>query len=292
MEMTKKPPPTTTNEESDISPSPYPSASAEREELERTLLDEDRSSNSSTSDNIATSQNYIPTAVPIRTTDYASFNENASLPTATASIASVPPPSASAAAASSNRANNTPSTKHVQSKSAATTKSNEDKSNSFTDDDSDIIVRPDNNKNLYNLPTASTLPTFTNHTPQHQHLISTSNQLRAANVAGTLSSLDEYASVARAQRQRPNIQQTTTNAVNLANAKAYNKKGARDEGLTVDEGIHHLNLKETDIPQREEDIRPYSKVPGKGGYETKEYETGEYETGEYETSEYKSVYDD
>lgn len=103
--------------------------------------------------------------------------------------------------------------------------------------------------------------------------------------------------VARAQRTRSTIQNHTENLVKVANVKAK-KAYKRDEGLTVDEGIHHLNLTEgvaigRRVETKEEDdddVRPY-KQHGKSGYEVKEYDTKEYDTGEYETSEYKSVYD-
>jgi len=274
MEMTKKPPKSTTDQADRPPPSPFVSASAEREELERLVSSTTTSSSTSSSQ-----QNYIPTAVPIISEDR--FDENAPVAVAT-SVASLP--SAATAAAISNN-----NTKKESSKSDE---------KSFDDDDIKVEAITNNNFNNNNIPTASTLPTHTAHIPSTQQQ-TTQSLLRAANVGGQIRSEEEFASVARAARHKPAIQSTTDNLVQIANTKAKPNKYKQDEGLTVDEAIHHLTnstLKKLEIPSTtESDIRPYSNTPAKakgGGYETKEYETKEYETKEYETTGYKSVYDD
>ena len=317
MEMTKKPQETTQQSAANIPPpSPFASASAEREELERALLQSSTSTTTSTSDNTySQQQNYVvPTAVPITTED--AFDENISPVVAAASVASsLPPPSLSTSiAVSANRTNNTTAANNNAYKSKSTASTNDKKSDSFKDytqdDDHGIIVRPDTDTNHDNLPTASTLPTYTSHVPKTQQ-VTASSQLRVANVLGNISSEDEVASVARAQRQTFNIQSNTINAIQYANVKAATKRYKNDEGLTVDDRIHELTsstkVRADELKDRfDNDIRPYSNKPqqqyqqgqkdGKkekkeGGYEVKEYETSEYETSEYETSEYKSVYD-
>lgn len=279
MEMTKKPS-TSTTEQADIPPpSPFVSASAEREELER--LVSSTSSATTRSSSSSSRQNYIPTAVPITNGDR--FDENAPVAVAT-SVASLPSSSASAAVSNNN---------------ASTTKKESSKSDDKSLDDDDIKVEAITNNNFNNnIPTASTLPTHTVHIPSTQQQ-TTQSLLRAANVGGQIRSEEEFASVARAARHKPSIQSNTDNLVQIANTKAKPNKYKQDEGLTVDEAIHHLSnstLHKLEIPSTtESDIRPYSNAPAKakgGGYETKEYETKEYETSEYETSEYKSVYDD
>jgi len=280
MEMTKKPPKSTTERADIPPPSPFVSASAEREQLERLVS----STSSATIARSSTSsqQNYIPTAVPITSGDR--FNENAPVAVAT-SVASLPSSSASAAVSNNN---------------ASTTKKESSKSDDKSLDDDDIKVEAITNNNFINnnIPTASTLPTHTAHIPSTQQQ-TTQSLLRAANVGGQIRSEEEFASVARAARHKPSIQSNTDNLVQIANTKAKPNKYKQDEGLTVDEGIHHLSnstLKKLEIPSTtESDIRPYSNTPSKakgGGYETKEYETKEYETSDYETTEYKSVYDD
>ena len=300
MEMTKKPPATTQQSAADIPPpSPFASASAEREDLERALLQSSTTSSQQ--------QNYVvPTAVPITTNDV--FDENNLSPPVVAAAATTLPPRASSINASSAN-NKTTCNNAYKSKSATNT--HDKKTDSFIDcdngeeDDNGIIVRPDTDTNYNNLPTASTLPTYTSNLPKTQQL-TTSSQLRVANVLGNISSEDEVASVARAQRQTSNIQSNTSNAIQYANVKATAKKYKSDEGLTVDDRIHELTsstkARANELKDNfDNDIRPYSNKPqqqeqkdGKkkeGGYEVKEYETSEYETSEYETSEYKSVYD-
>jgi len=103
------------------------------------------------------------------------------------------------------------------------------------------------------------------------------------------------AHVARAHRARGAIHYHADEAVKAANYKAARKVGRSDEGLTVDEGIHRLNLnsgaddgkggeKQADD---NEDAKPYST----GGYDVKEYDVADYDTSEYDVAEYKSVYD-
>ena len=301
MEMTKKPPATTQQSAADIPPpSPFASASAEREDLERALLQSSTTSSQQ--------QNYVvPTAVPITTNDV--FDENNLSPPVVAAAATTLPPRTSSSINASSANNKTTCNNAYKSKSATNT--HDKKTDSFIDcdngeeDDNGIIVRPDTDTNYNNLPTASTIPTYTSNLPKTQQL-TTSSQLRVANVLGNISSEDEVASVARAQRQTPLIQGTTNNAIQYANVKAATKKYKSDEGLTVDDRIHELTsstkARANELKDNfDNDIRPYSNKPqqqeqkdGKkkeGGYEVKEYETSEYETSEYETSEYKSVYD-
>ena len=271
--MTKKPSNSTTEQADITPPSPFVSASAEREELERLV-----STSSATRSSISSSQqNYIPTAVAITSEDR--FDENAPVAVAT-SVASLP-----SAATAVSTINN-----------AYTTKKESLKSNEKSFDDDIKVEAVTNNNFNNNIPTASTLPTHTAHIPSTQQQ-TTQSLLRAANVGGQIRSEEEFASVARAARHKPSIQSNTDNLVQIANTKAKPNKYKQDEGLTVDEAIHHLSnstLKRMEIPTTDSDIRPYSNAPAKtnGGYETKEYETKEYKTSDYETTEYKSVYDD
>jgi hypothetical protein len=280
MEMTKKPPESTTEEADIPPPSPFVTSS-EREELER-LVSSTSATRSSTS---SSQQNYIPTAVPKTTEDR--FDENAPVAIAT-SVTSLPPADSAYAAVSTT--NNASTTKKESSKT--------DDKLELLNDDIKVEAVTNNNNNFNNIPTASTLPTHTTHIPATQQQ-TTQSLLRAANVGGQIRSEEEFASVERAARHKPAIQSNTDNLVQIANTKAKPNKSKQDEGLTVDEGIHHLSnstMKKLEIPSTaESDIRPYSNAPAKakgGGYETKEYETKEYATSEYETEEYKSVYDD
>ena len=280
MEMTKKPPKSTTEQADIPPPSPFVSASAEREELER-LVSSTSSATITRSSTSSSQQNYIPTAVPITSEDR--FDDNAPVAVAT-SVASLPSAASTSAVSTINNA-------------TSTTKKESSKSNEKSFNDIKVEAVTNNNNDFNNIPTASTLPTHTAHIPSTQQQ-TTQSLLRAANAMGDIKSEEEFASVARAARHKPAIQSNTDNLVEIANTKAKPNKYKQDEGLTVDEGIHHLTnstLQRLEIPTVDSDIRPYSNTPSKakgGGYETKEYETKEYKTSEYETSEYKSVYDD
>lgn len=310
MEMTKKP---TESQQRppQIAPSPFPS-SEEREVLERALLSSSAADASSASSASAVaSQNYfVPTAVPILA-DNDAFDENgvpvmaSAVAAAATSVAPADLPPPPAAMASTGRIRTAAPTTNNRNNNA----NNGKKSESFIDyNDDDVIVRPEppsssfsyNNDNI--LPSAPTLPTHTTHLPSTQQ-ITTSAQIRAANVFGAISSSEENQCVARTQRQvKNNVQYHTNQGVKVANEIANRKAWREDEGLTVDEGIHHLNLNATSTSsadneqgkkkseEKDEDVRPYAKKGG-GGYEVKEYETSEYDTSEYDVTEYKSVYD-
>mmetsp|Transcript_25476 Transcript_25476/g.61237 ORF Transcript_25476/g.61237 Transcript_25476/m.61237 type:complete len:272 (+) Transcript_25476:97-912(+) len=271
MEMTKKP-----ASQPGIPRSPF-SSSAEREELERALL-----TSTGSSDCDSASQNVVPTAVPIVAGD--TFDESSAPVMAVASsfpgVASLPrpPPSTSETVASRR----TKATAHYK-KSA-----NFDKSESFAEDD--VIVRsepPSYNEYDFPLPTASVLPTHTSNFSSSEQL-TTSTQLRAANVRGGISSEEEIVDVERAQRMRSAIHYHTDEAVKAANANAARKAGTSDEGLTVDEGIHHLDSK-VEEKEEDDDVKPYG--TGKGGYEVENYDVADYDTSEYDVAEYKSVYE-
>jgi len=280
MEMTKKP---TTHTRPGMSPSPF-SSSAERAELERALLSSTTASSVEQSSTSSQNPNYfVPTAVPIVGD---TFNEHGIpvMAVATATIASLPPPpSASAAMASNIRTNDENSHKKSTKKSE-----------SFLDDDG-VIVRPEppsyttnSGNNNFPLPTAPTIPTYTTNLPSTQQL-TTSAQLRAANVCGTILSEEEMVGVARAQRQRSAIQYHDDEAVMRGNVRAARKAGRSDEGLTVDEGVHDIyNLNSGAEGEKQEDDKQKHRKPG---YEVNEYDTTEYDTGEYDTAEYKSMYD-
>ncbi|KAL9187683.1 hypothetical protein ACHAXT_006061 [Thalassiosira profunda] len=266
MEMTKKPPARTSQQPP---PAPFTSA-AEREDLERALL-------SSTTESEASQQSYVPTAVPIVAEV---FDENGAPSYAASVTASLPPP---------------PPRNAV----AASTASKAEKSTKKEYEDDDVIVRPE--PPSYNasdaLPSAPVLPTHASGLPSTKQRTDQS-LLRAANVKGRISAEEEDAAVARAQRGLGQMQHKAGVEVKVANAKAARKVWQSDEGLTVDEGIHHLNLgangtanKGCKKKEEDEDVRPYKQADGKPGYETSEYETKEYETSEYGVSEYKSVYD-
>lgn len=281
--MTKKP-----AAQPKMSPSPF-SSSAEREELERALLLSTTTTAAEQSDTTSP-QNFVlvPTAVPIVGD---TFDENNGVPVvavATSMTASLPPPPSAPAVASSSRTNDA-NNDHKKS-----TKKNE----SFIDDD--VIVRPEppshtNDNNFFPLPTAPTIPTYTTHLPStQQHTASA--QLRAANVRGNISSEEEKVDVARAQRQRNAINYHADEAVMTANAKAARKAGRRDEGLTVDEGMHHSGADTREGEKQVDDdgeLRPYgnNRKQGQRGYDVNEYDTAEYDTGDYDVTEYKSVYD-
>ncbi|KAL7534920.1 hypothetical protein ACHAXR_008882 [Thalassiosira sp. AJA248-18] len=297
MEMTKKP----IAAKPEIAPSPF-SPRAEREELERAqLLPSTTSTTTNSTQSSSSSHNYVvPTAVPIIEGGDA-FNEN-SVPVVAVAASLPPPPPSDYRRANANE--NTAAHKNYST-------TNSDKSKSFIDDD-DIIVRPEptSNSSISSpllLPTAPTLPTHTSNLPS-THQLTTSAQIRAANVQATISSEEEIAHVARAQRTRKYaIQHHAGQGVRMANEIANRKVGKSDEGLTVDEGIHNVNLNADSLQQQQrqqggeknkqgdddDDVRPYGvKQPsGKRGYDVKEYDVTEYETGEYDVAEYKSVYD-
>ena len=300
-----------------IAPSPFTSASVEREELTSALLSSSVAlpAESSTADADTTTsttrslQNYfVPTAVPITSGNGDAFDDNDSggvlplMATVTAStIVDLPPPppvaASAATAASSSRRTQTKNNTEATSK----------KESAFEGDE--VLVRPEppstyygnNINNNYPFPSAPTVPTHTTHLATTQQ-VTTSAQLRAANVQGNISSELETADVARAQRDRHAIQHGAKTGVRAANERAARKVWREDEGLTVDEGIHNLTLNSTNdngLVDREQDdddddVRRHgNKRQGKkgGGYDVQEYDVKGYETNEYDVSEYKSVYD-
>ncbi len=162
--------------------------------------------------------------------------------------------------------------------------------------DDDIIVEPVPSQNsTSHLPTAPTLSNYSSNNPITQQL-TTSVQLRHAQIRGKIASDEEKDGIARAQRERDAIQYHTNEAVRAANETAARKVGRYDEGLTVDEGIY-TNVSAERVGEGktgdDEDVLLYGTVgaDGKRGYEVSEYDTSKYNTEEYDVTEYKSVYD-
>lgn len=199
-----------------------------------------------------------------------------------------PPPPAVAAAASSRGATDRATTARAAEKSECATKSEYGTKSDWSMDVDGVTVRPETP------PPAASPPTFASNLPSARHATN-SSRLRAANATAAMSSMEEAAGVARAQRVAP--KDARTSAVRRGNERAVRQAGRTDEGLTVDEDLYHENRKEAaavdaEGGEKEEDcLYGNKKQGGKGGYEVNAYDTAEYDTVDYDVKEYKSIYD-
>ena len=140
-----------------------------------------------------------------------------------------------------------------------------------------------------NLPTAPTLQSYTSPTT-HQH--TTASLLRQAQHRGEVETEIDKTKDMFAKAQLDSMRNETATALEIAKINAQKAKRV-DEGLTVDEGIHHNHVStEINTTSENEPIRPFGTTKdGKRGYVVNTYDVAEYDTAEYDVTEYKSVYD-
>ena len=152
----------------------------------------------------------------------------------------------------------------------------------------EVIVSPQLSNNA-NLATAPTLQSYTSPTT---HQYATASLLREAQHRGEVETEIDKTKDMFAKAQLENMRSETAAALEIAKVKAQKAKRI-DEGLTVDEGIHHYVSSEINARREEQQhVRPFGTTKnGKRGYEVNEYDVAEYDTAEYDVSEYKSVYD-
>ena len=140
-----------------------------------------------------------------------------------------------------------------------------------------------------NLSTAHALSSYS--TPATYQQVDAS-LLRQAQHRGLVETEIDKTKDMFAKAQLKNTRKDTAAALQRAEINARKAKRS-DEGLTVDESIHHNYVHSTINGRSEEEpTRQFGTTKdGKRGYEVAEYDVTDYDTSEYDVTNYKSLYD-
>ena len=157
----------------------------------------------------------------------------------------------------------------------------------ITKEEDEVKVSP-----LHTAENLSIAPVLSNYSTPAEYQQSDASLLRQAQHRGLIETEVDKTKDMFAKAQLENMRKETATALQRAEINARKAKKS-DEGLTVDESIHHNYKNSTiDVKREEEPTRHFGTTKnGKRGYEVAKYDVSDYDTSEYDVSNYKSLYE-